>query len=278
MPNAPHLLLIGAGKMGLAMLGGWLDSGIANTVTAIDPQIPTVPPRGGYVWHFTDLAAVPAGQPFDAIVLAVKPQSFPAMLEPLHALLASRPEANPLILSIAAGKRLDWLQAQLPRPLPIVRAMPNTPAAVRAGISVCVANAAVDERRHELATRLLAAVGSVEWVEDEALLDAVTALSGGGPAYVFHLIEAMAAAGTAQGLPADLAMRLARQTVIGTGRLAEGNPAPAAEQRQAVTSPGGTTAEALKVLMDPQRGLPPLMADAIAAATARSRVLGEDRS
>ena len=171
-----------------------------------------------------------------------------------------------------AGKTLASIARGLPAQAAIIRTMPNTPAAIGRGITVAVGNARVKPAQRTLADRLLAAIGAVEWVDDERLLDAVTAVSGSGPAYVFLLAEALARAGSAAGLPADLAARLARATVAGSGELLNRSPLAAETLRQNVTSPGGTTAAALDVLMGAD-GLAPLMARAVAAATRRSREL-----
>ncbi len=176
------------------------------------------------------------------------------------------------MLSIAAGKTLGYFEAHLGATAAIVRAMPNTPAAVGRGMTVLVANRAVSQQQRKVCGALLAAVGEVDWVGKEELLDAVTALSGGGPAYVFLLIEALAEAGVEAGLPAELAMRLARGTVAGAGELVRQADEPASTLRENVTSSGGTTLEALKILTAPD-GLQPLLNRAIAAATRRSREL-----
>jgi pyrroline-5-carboxylate reductase len=177
-----------------------------------------------------------------------------------------------LVLSIMAGRTIGFLEKTLPPGVAVVRAMPNTPAAIGRGITVVVANAKVTAKQRKLATDLLSAIGKVEWVKDETLIDAVTALSGSGPAYVFLLAEAMTKAGIAAGLPADLASRLARETVAGSGELLHRSALDAATLRQNVTSPGGTTAAALEVLMG-RGGFDELLTKAIAAATARSRQL-----
>ncbi len=171
-----------------------------------------------------------------------------------------------------AGRTLAFLQSALPPHTAVVRTMPNTPAAIGRGITVAVPNAAVSAHQRDLAHRLMAATGAVEWIADESLMDAVTAVSGSGPAYVFLLAEALAKAGAAAGLPADLAGKLARATVAGSGELLHRSPFEASALRQNVTSPGGTTAAALDVLMAAD-GLPKLMERAIAAATRRSREL-----
>jgi pyrroline-5-carboxylate reductase len=203
-----------------------------------------------------------------AIVIAVKPQTAPGAVPPLAPYVGK----STLVLSIMAGRTLQFLQKSLPAGAAIVRAMPNTPAAIGRGISVAVANPKVSARQRKLASNLLAAIGKVEWVADETLMDAVTALSGSGPAYVFLLAEAMTKAGIAAGLPADLAARLARETVAGSGELLHRSELDAATLRQNVTSPGGTTAAALEVLMGPG-GFNDLLTKAIAAATRRGREL-----
>ena len=261
------LLLVGAGKMGGAMLEGWLALGLAaDKIAVLEPQ-PT-----------SDIAAL-AGRglrlnpaPRDigeaaAIVVAVKPQTAPEAMPALAPFVGG----STVTVSIMAGRTLRFLEGALPRAA-LVRAMPNTPAAIGRGITVAVANARVSPPQRELVHALLSAVGAVEWVEDEALMDAVTAVSGSGPAYVFLLAEAMARAGAAAGLPPALAATLARATVAGSGELLHSSPLDAASLRQNVTSPGGTTAAALEVLMG-KDGLEPLMTRAIAAATKRSRDL-----
>ena len=201
------------------------------------------------------------------IVIAIKPQEATAVVATLKPLA----RANTVAISIMAGPKLSFLQGAL-GDVAIVRAMPNTPAAIGRGITVAVPNARVTKDQREVADTLLRAVGAVEWVDDEALIDAVTAVSGSGPAYVFLLAESLARAGAAAGLPADLAARLACATVSGAGELLRQSPLDAATLRQNVTSPGGTTAAALGVLMA-KDGLDPLMQEAVAAATKRSREL-----
>jgi pyrroline-5-carboxylate reductase len=259
------IALAGCGKMGSALVAGWLAAGIARRVDIVDPALAAAPGDGR-----VRLAASPSAiaDPPDAVVLAVKPQVMASVLP------AWRPLARPgtVILSIAAGTTIAGLRAGLGEGAAVVRAMPNTPAAIGQGASVLVAGPGVDAAQRDLCGRLLAAVGSVDWVEDEGLMDAVTAVSGSGPAYVFLLIEALAAAAEGQGLPPDLAMRLARRTVTGAGALAAASTESAAELRRNVTSPGGTTAAALAVLGAPD-GLSPLMARAVEAAARRSREL-----
>jgi pyrroline-5-carboxylate reductase len=261
------LLLVGAGKMGGAMLDGWIARGLApKRIVVIEPQ----PGKAVQALTRRGLKLNPKGKPVEAaaIVIAVKPQSALAALPPLRPYVGK----TTLVLSIMAGRTLRFLEQSLAPGTAIVRAMPNTPASIGRGISVAVANAKVSARQRKLAGDLLAAIGKVEWAGDETLMDAVTALSGSGPAYVFLLAEAMTKAGIAAGLPADLAARLARETVAGSGELLHRSELDAATLRQNVTSPGGTTAAALEVLMGPG-GFEELLTRAIAAATRRSREL-----
>lgn len=262
------LLLVGAGKMGQAMLEGWLRRGIApRQLMAVEPQ----PTKNLKALIRLGLKLNPKGAPdaeAAAIVIAVKPQTAPEAVPPLAPYVGR----VTLVLSIMAGRPLRFLAEKLPPNTAIVRAMPNTPAAIGRGITVAVGNAEVSARQRKLATGLLAAIGTVEWVDDESLMDAVTALSGSGPAYVFLLAEAMTKAGIAAGLPPALAARLARETVAGSGELLRRSTLDAATLRQNVTSPGGTTAAALEVLMGPG-GFDVLLEKAIAAATRRSREL-----
>ena len=260
---AGTLVLVGAGKMGSAMLEGWLALGLDPArIAVLEPnpsdEIATLAARGVRVNQSIKQASV--------IVIAIKPQDAATVAPTLKPLV----NATTLVVSIMAGKTLGFLESALP--CAIVRAMPNTPAAIGRGITVAVPNAEVTQDQRALADKLLGAVGAVEWVEDESLLDAVTAVSGSGPAYVFLLAESLARAGAAAGLPADLAARLARATVAGSGELLHQSRLDAATLRQNVTSPGGTTAAALGVLMA-NDGLDPLMQKAIAAATKRSREL-----
>jgi pyrroline-5-carboxylate reductase len=260
------LVLVGAGKMGGAMLEGWLALGLDPAKIAIlepkpAPDIAALAARGVRV----NPAAV---RDASVIVIAIKPQDAATVVPTLKSFAGT----NTLAVSIMAGKTLGFLQGALSADLAIVRAMPNTPAAIGRGITVAVPNAKVTNDQRTLADRLLGAVGAVEWVADEPLLDAVTAVSGSGPAYVFLLAESLARAGAAAGLPADLSARLARATVSGSGELLHRSDLDAATLRANVTSPGGTTAAALGVLMA-DNGLDPLMEKAIAAATRRSREL-----
>jgi len=270
---ARPLLLVGGGKMGEALLAGWLAQGVpAAAVRVVEPaadrrewltgryRVPTVaaPDELG-------VEVTPA-----VLLLAIKPQVMDAALPAFVARCA----ADTLVLSIAAGKPIALFERALGVGRAVVRAMPNTPAAVGRGVTVLCANASASASAPArlLAERLMAAVGIVRWVDDEELMHAVTAVSGSGPAYVFLAIEALAAAGARVGLPAGLAMDLARATVTGAGELAYQSDTPAERLRADVTSPGGTTQAALKVLMAPD-GLESLLARAVAAAAQRSREL-----
>lgn len=261
-----RLVLLGAGKMGSAMLEGWLARGLKpKQIIVLEPH------PGKAVKTLTRLGIKlnPKGNAATAtaVVIAVKPQSAPEAMPALAPYVGK----STLVLSIMAGRTIDFLERSLPGSA-IVRAMPNTPAAIGRGISVAIGNAKVSASQRKLAGELLAAIGKVEWARDESLMDAVTALSGSGPAYVFLLAEAMANAGIAAGLPPALATRLAQETVAGSGELLHRSAVGAEILRQNVTSPGGTTAAALDVLMGPG-GFNELLTRAIAAATRRSREL-----
>jgi pyrroline-5-carboxylate reductase len=258
------LALLGCGKMGSAMLSGWLNGGLdPREVCVIDPS-PSEWLQGSGV-HLN--AALP---PDPAIFLvAVKPQIMDAVLDGVEPF-----GGRTLVVSVAAGIPIARFEATFGAETPVVRTIPNTPAAVGKGITGLIGNGAVAEADLALAETLLAAVGQTVRLESEAQMDAVTALSGSGPAYVFHLIEAMAAAGVAQGLPQAMALDLARATVAGAGALAEASDEDPGTLRKNVTSPGGTTEAALRILMDEARGFPALLEEAIEAATNRSRELG----
>lgn len=272
MPSArPAIALIGCGKMGGALLQGWVAAGLFDRTVVIEPNdLPYGLSESAGIRHFRSLDDLKTGDLDCALyILAVKPQ---VMEDACRALAPSVPPGA-LILSIAAGQTIAAYESRFGSDAAIIRAMPNTPAAIGKGITVAVANAHVTDAQKSLATEALRAAGLVEWVADEALIDAVTAVSGSGPAYVFHLIEAMAQAGQKAGLPADLSTALARQTVIGAAALAEVEAdTDVATLRQNVTSPGGTTAAALSVLMGPD-GLTDLMVRAVDAAQKRSREL-----
>jgi len=262
------IMLVGAGKMGGAMLEGWLALGLApHSVVVIEPQpsgeITMLAGRGVRINPTPASVGAVA-----AIVIAVKPQVAPDIVPALAAYLGPATA----VVSIMAGRPLGFLHSWLGQNTAIVRAMPNTPAAIGRGITVAVPSIGVSAAQRELVHALLSSTGAVEWITDETLMDAVTAVSGSGPAYVFLLAEALARAGVAAGLPAELASRLARATVAGSGELLHRSPLDPATLRQNVTSPGGTTAAALAVLMGPD-GLDPVLTKAVIEATRRSREL-----
>ena len=265
---AGPIVLVGAGNMGGAMLAGWLKSGIAGAdVLVIDPG-----PSPAMAKLIADNGArhettAPAGLKAGVLFLAVKPQMMATVLPPLKGLVGS----ETVVVSVAAGTTLGFMQSHL-GDAAMVRAMPNTPAMIGRGVTGAYANDLVSEAQRKLVHSLLEVSGPVEWVGAEGLIDAVTALSGSGPAYVFHLVECMAEAGRKLGLQADLAMRLARATVSGAGELLHQSPDEAAQLRKNVTSPGGTTAAALEVLMA-ENGMQPLFDKAIKAARDRAQEL-----
>lgn len=266
MTARPHIILIGCGKMGASLLRGWLNKKLEATFSVIEPNDIEIPGAQ----HFTSIesAATNTLQTASMIILAVKPQVMQAICTDLAPLIGN----NTTILSIAAGQSLSSFAAYFGDNQPVIRAMPNTPAAIGKGMSVAVANPNVTDEAQTLATALLETAGKLEWTDDEDLLDAVTALSGSGPAYVFYLIEILEKAGKDIGLPAQMAQTLARQTVIGAAALAEtDHGTPATALRENVTSPGGTTAAALDILMDGRAQ--ELFTEALTAATNRSREL-----
>jgi len=262
----PPILLVGCGRMGSAMLAGWRERGLAPSV-AVDPA------PAARAWAGPDLtvvpqpAAIPPGFTPEAVVFAVKPQNAPATLPDYAGYTGLS-----VFLSIMAGRTIGGMRPLLGEDAAIVRAMPNTPAAVRQGVTVACPGGGVAEAQRSLCEDLLRAIGKVAWVEDEALLDPVTAVSGSGPAYVFLLAELMEAAAREQGIPPELARLLARQTVAGSGALLAASEDDVAALRVAVTSPGGTTERALAVLMAAD-AWPAAMSRAIEAATQRSREL-----
>lgn len=263
--NTGGLVILGCGKMGSALLEGWLANGLTpDAVHVLDPQ----PSE----WLLSIGVKVNEGLPEAPAMalLAVKPQMMGEALPALQALGGG----GTVFVSVAAGTSLAALESALGQGTPIVRVMPNTPAAVGRGISALVANAHVSASALDLSEALMQAVGQTVRLESEAQMDAVTGVSGSGPAYVFHLIEALAAAGVAEGLPEDMAMKLARATVCGAGELAHQSAETAAQLRINVTSPGGTTAAALAVLMAEDSGFPPLLKRAVKAAADRSKELG----
>lgn len=255
-----RLLLVGCGKMGGALLKGW-STYPSLTMSVLEPHDTQA--------DYQNVTDIPPALIFDVIVLAVKPQVL------LDVVTSIKHLATPttVFLSIAAGKPISFFENMLGTAQPIIRTMPNTPALVGQGISVLCGNTASHPYR-QTALDVMKAVGQAEWIDDETMMDAVTALSGSGPAYVFHLIEAMTAAGIIAGLPAALATSLARQTVIGAAALAaHDKDTPASTLRQNVTSPSGTTEAALNVLMSENNGLTDLMTRAILAAKKRSEEL-----
>lgn len=261
------MVLLGCGKMGSAMLKGWLDGGLpATSVTVRDPA-PSAWLQGIEGLRLnTDLPESPA-----LALIAVKPQVMTSALPDIARLGGG----NTLFVTVAAGTPISVYEAILGAQTPIVRAMPNTPAAIAQGITAIIGNGAASQAHLALAETLLKAVGQVVRLDSEDQMDAVTGVSGSGPAYVFHLIECMAEAGVQEGLSADLAMQLAIATVAGAGALANTAEESAAQLRINVTSPNGTTAAGLAQLMDTTDGLPPLVQRTVSAATARSRELGK---
>ena len=259
------LVLLGCGKMGSAMLEGWLARGLdPGSVWIIDPMPGDWLADSGV--HLN--APLPERPAF--VVIAVKPQ----MMGEALGQVAGFGGADTVFLSIAAGKTIASFESAFGAGTPIIRAMPNTPAAVGRGITALIGNETVGEASLALAEDLLSAVGQTVRLSDEGQMDAVTAVSGSGPAYVFHLIETLAAAGEAEGLSADLAMKLARATVAGAGVLAEESEESPTQLRINVTSPNGTTQAALEVLMDEDVGFPSLLRRGVKAAADRSRELG----
>lgn len=265
-PLPQSLVLIGAGKMGGAMLEGWLRIGMDPAgISLVDPN-----PSDDMNALARDkgMRINPAPDsigPVDVLVLATKPQMLDTAAPAVQAFI--RPQT--LLISILAGKTLGNLSARLPNATALIRAMPNLPASVQRGATGAAAGPGVSAAQRAMADALLGSIGTVEWLDDESLIDAVTAVSGSGPAYVFHLVECMAAAGKAVGLPADVAERLARATVEGAGEMLFQSPLSPATLRQNVTSPAGTTAAALEVLMA-EDGLGSLMEQAVAAAKRRA--------
>ena len=268
------LVLAGAGKMGGALLSGLIARGLDPALVRVQDPAPAPEVAEAMAHHgiriqsqIDNLERPPA-----VILVAVKPQVINTVFAPLARLAGP----DTVVLSIAAGRSLSSFEALLPAGTAVVRAMPNTPSAIGRGITVCVANAAVTARQRQLCGTLLAAVGDVAWIDDEKLMDAVTAVSGSGPAYVFLLAECLAEAGRAAGLDQVLANQLARATVAGAGELMRQSPAlDAATLRQNVTSPGGTTAAALSVLMDDQKGLQDLLTRAVGLAIERGQALAK---
>lgn len=261
------LVLLGCGKMGSAMLQGWLADGLPASSVWVQDPFPSDWVQGSGVHVNADLPAAPA-----VVLIAVKPQ----MMAEALPVLAAMGNGETLFVSVAAGVSIATYEDMLGAQTPIVRAMPNTPAAVGKGITAIVGNGPAGQAGLDASEGLLKAVGQVVRLENEGQMDAVTGLSGSGPAYVFHMIECMAAAGEAQGLSPELSMALAKATVAGAGALAETVEDTPEQLRVNVTSPNGTTQAGLEVLMDTSDGLPPLMIKTVGAAAERSRELGND--
>jgi pyrroline-5-carboxylate reductase len=266
------LLLAGAGNMGLAMLAGWLDRGLDPKQIIV--QDPSPPERAKELIkkHGIDLRASvgPLREAPAVLVMAVKPQVMDQVFPPLAQL--ARP--GTVILSVAAGRRIEGFERHLPKGSSVVRCIPNTPSSIGRGITAAVGNGHVTPAQRATCDALLRAIGEVVWLEEEGLIDAVTAVSGSGPAYVFYLAECLAEAGVKAGLPVELAHKLARWTVSGAGELLHRSELPPDVLRQNVTSPNGTTFAALQVLMADD-GLAKIMREAVAAATTRSRELAQ---
>jgi len=264
------LVLVGAGNMGGALLAGWLERGLdPRQITVQDPspsqRIADLLAR----YQVRVVPELPAGTAPPAVLLmAVKPQ----IMEQVFVPLAKFAGKDTVVLSVAAGRTIKSFEAHLPKGTSVIRSIPNTPAAVGRGITVATANAHVTAEQKQLCHELLSAVGETAWVDDEALIDPVTAVSGSGPAYVFYLTECLAEAGVTVGLAPDLAQKLARWTVAGAGELLHLSDQTAETLRKNVTSPNGTTYAALQVLMA-EEGLQPLMTKAVLAASRRSKEL-----
>ncbi len=269
MTDAP-LLLVGCGRMGGALLRGWLDDGYDPSALAVIEPNRAASEIFAEVAYFDSPSDLSAKFAPAIVVFAVKPQMMDQVV-PAYSRFAG---GQTLFLSVAAGTTIDFFESQLGAGTTIVRTIPNTPAAVGRGITAAVANRHVDAAQREIATNLLSAVGDVVWLTDEDQMDAVTAVSGSGPAYVFLLAECLAEAGVAAGLPAEISARQARATVSGAGELLHHSDEDAAVLRQNVTSPGGTTEAALRVLMG-SPGLAELLRQAVIAARDRGRELGK---
>ncbi len=269
MNTTVRILIVGFGNMGRALVRGWLDAGIEPAAIRVaDSSSAALTAARQWGLEPCDTGAADR---FDVLVLAVKPQQIDSAIAQHAQLLTD----DGVAVSIAAGRTIDSLQQRLGSRRAIVRSMPNTPAAIARGTIVMCPNAAVTEVGRNVCSELLAAVGQVYWLEDEALFDAVTAVSGSGPAYVFLLTECLAAAGARLGLPESLALELAMHTVAGAGAYALEAGSPVDELRAQVTSPGGTTAAALNVFMR-DSALQRLVDEAVAAAAARSAELSKD--
>jgi pyrroline-5-carboxylate reductase len=271
-PNGP-IVLVGCGNMGGALLRGWLDGGLSpDNVIVQDPSPP--PAMAGMlketgVRHIETPAALDAGRHASVLIMAVKPQIMAAVYADAVSLIGP----DTVVLSIAAGRTIASFEAPAPAGTAVVRTIPNTPSAIGRGITICYANEATQDAHRALCNALLTALGEVGWVDREDLIDAATAISGSGPAYIFHMAECLAAAARDLGLPDDLAAQMANATVSGAGELIRRADVPPSTLRENVTSPNGTTQAALDVLMADPGGLKALMQTATKAAYDRSREL-----
>lgn len=263
------VVLLGCGKMGMALLQGWLRAGLnGRAVEVIDPT-PTQTLLDMARQHGFAVADESSRTTAKVVVIAVKPQQLASAVPSVTHL--ATPET--VILSVVAGTFMAWFEQKFAATTPVIRAMPNTPAAIGAGISALICNAAASTAHLALAESMMAAVGKTVLLENEAQMDAVTGVSGSGPAYVFHMVEALTAAGEREGLPTHLAAQLARATVAGAGGLLAQTNETAAQLRANVTSPNGTTFAGLQPLMDTESGLTQLMTKTVSAAANRSREL-----
>ena len=265
------ILLVGCGNMGKAILEGWLERGLyASDISIIEPNLKLIENFGeNFLTNcFSSPEKLPTKFNPRVIFFAVKPQ----LMNDIVPFYSKFNSSHSVFISIAAGKTIEFFENHLTNTASIIRAMPNTPASVRRGITVAFSNSKVTDSDRDMAHNLLKAIGAVEWVNEEALIDSVTALSGGGPAYVFLLTECLARAGIESGLPSDLSTKLARATISGSGELLYQSSESPSTLRKNVTSPGGTTEKALQVLMENDEWQS-IISRAIAAATARSKEL-----
>lgn len=263
----PDILLVGCGKMGGAMLEGWLKQDLAGKIVVVEPHPPTTNSAVTYLKQAED---IPVGFTPDIIIFAVKPQVLDDVARAYKGFAGKS-----LFLSIAAGKTIGKIEAAVGKNAAIIRTMPNLPASIGQGVTAAYANSNVTPQERILGESLLSAIGETVWIEREDLMDAVTAVSGSGPAYIFLLTEALEQAAQKAGLPPELAAQLARKTVTGSARLLEESPLDPARLRQNVTSPGGTTAAALEILMKNGAGMKEMIDQAVAAAANRSKELSE---
>lgn len=269
MLKGQNVLLVGGGKMGMALMHGWLNAGLLPTQIMVQEPSPSEALLAAGVALNPDAATL-SGRPPQIVVLAIKPQMIETVLPPMADILPKQA----MVLSLMAGVPIKTLSTLLGRSLACVRTMPNTPASIGRGMTALFADTHVSATQKEAAAALLEAVGQTVWLDDEKLMDAVTAISGSGPAYVFHLAEALTASAQALGVPVDMATQLAMQTVIGAAAMLDQEAGDPAQLRRNVTSPGGTTEAALDVLMS-EAGLSNLMRQATQAAAQRSQELAQ---